>query len=131
MRLVDQRDYVDIYIDDENRWLYANWKGYQSDGSIIEGANLMHEILKGSGLTKVLVDNREVIGIWISMAEWIAQDWIPRLHAAGMKKFALIYSPARFSRVSANAVRSLHDRSLCDVFGFSVESEAREWLAAD
>lgn len=128
---IHHRDFVEISFDSANNWIYANWKGYQSDASVKEGCELLLDALTRLKVEKVLNDNRQVLGIWTGAADWIARDWFPRMRIAGMKKFALVYSPSRLSQVSADAAMLLFDPEGRDVVGFFAESVAVSWLATD
>ena len=125
------RDFVDISYDRSNHWIDANWKGYQSDASVKEGCELLLEAMTTYQVAKVLNDNRQVQGIWTGVADWLARDWFPRMRTAGMKKFALIYSPSRFSQLSADAAMLLFDPDGQDVAGFYSENTALTWLATN
>jgi len=131
LQQIYQREFVDISIDQQRNWLYANWKGYQSDASIKEGCELMLVAMKQYKAVHILNDNRQVLGIWTGVADWLARNWFPRMRTSGMKKFALIYSPSRFSQISADAAILLYDQEGRDVVGFHSESAAVGWLTSD
>lgn len=124
-----QRDFVEISFDSLNRWIYADWKGYQSDASVKEGCELILEALTHFNASSIFNDNRQVVGIWTGVADWIARDWFPRMRAAGMRKFALVYSPSRLSQISADAAMLRFDPQGRIVAGFFAEAEAFSWLA--
>lgn len=123
-----RRDFVEISFDSSNAWIYADWRGYQSDASIKEGCELILEALIRFNVSKVLNDNRQVVGIWTGVADWMARDWFPRMSNAGMRKFALVYSSSRLSQVSADAAMLLYDPDGHEVVGFFAESVATSWL---
>lgn len=126
---IHHRDFVDINFDSANSWIYANWRGYQSDASVKEGCELLLDTLTCAHAAKVLNDNRQVLGIWTGVADWLAYDWFPRMRIAGMRKFALVYSPGRMSQISADTAMYLFDPDRVDVVGFFSESNATSWLA--
>jgi hypothetical protein len=130
LQQIHSRDFVEVSVDLTNHWLYAEWNSYQSDASVNEGCELILDALQRYQLTKVLNDNRRVLGIWTGVAEWLAYDWFPRMRTAGMQKFALIQSPARFSQLSANTAMCLFDPEGCDVAGFHSVGAAMTWLVA-
>jgi hypothetical protein len=129
LQQIYQHEFVEISVDRKRNWLYANWKGYQSDACIKEGCELMLTAMKEFKAVHILNDNRQVLGIWTGVADWLARNWFPRMRASGMKKFALIYSPSRFSQISADAAMLLYDQEGRDVVGFHSESAAVAWLA--
>lgn len=124
------RDFVEISFDASNRWIHADWKGYQSDDSVKEGCELILEALTRFDASRVFNDNRRVVGIWTGVAEWIARDWFPRMRAAGMKKLALVYSPSRLSQISADAAMLQFDPEGRVVAGFFAETAATSWLTS-
>lgn len=122
-----QAEYLTISIDAENNWLYANWLGYQTEGSVKEGCEKMLEALQAYKLEKVLNDNTHVLGIWTPAAHWVGTDWFPRMEAAGLKYFAWIYSPSRLSQVSTN--ESINNTPLPHLIKtFYKKEEAEDWL---
>ena len=96
-------DFITIELD-PNNWLYADWIGYQSEKTIMEGFEKILEALTHYKVTKVLNDNTRVVGIWTPAAEWVGANWMPRMEAAGLEKLAWVYSPSRLSQVSTDEV---------------------------
>lgn len=119
--------YITIEYDAVNQWIYANWIGYQTEASVMTGCEKMLEALKAFGLTKVLNDNTQVVGIWTPAAHWVGNNWMPRMQEAGLQHFAWIYSPSRLSQVSTN--ESIQHTPLPDVIQtFYTMEEAKNWL---
>lgn len=122
---------LDIDLDLKNKCLYANWKGFQLIESIKKGCEHMLELLKQHDCTSVLNDNTNVTGVWSGASEWVAVDWFPRMKAAGLKKFAWVYSPSYFSRLSTDKTLSATPEEIVkeNIIGvFSDIEKAREWL---
>lgn len=126
---IHYRDFIEISFDPLTRWIYADWKGYQSDASAKEDCELILAALTRFNASSMFNDNRQVVGIWTGFADWIARDWFPRMRAAGMRKFALVYSPTRLSQISADAAMLHFDPEGRVVAGFFAETEASSWLA--
>ncbi len=122
-------DFLDIVYDEENAWLYANWKGYQTDSSVKEGVNRMIHMLDEHRAAKILNDNSNTLGIWMGVATWLIFDALPRARKAGLKSFAHVYGPSRFSRVSAEGALLLLSPSQVDIKAFEDIASARSWLA--
>jgi hypothetical protein len=80
--------------------------------------------------TKVFNDNRKITGTWVSASNWVADDWFPRMIAAGLKKYAWIESP-----VSTLSVISAHKSARRNQDGiiklFKDGSEAEKWLRGE
>lgn len=124
---LDRQSHLHISHDPERGWLYSDWIGYQTVGSVQEGCDRILELMVRHQAFKVLNDNTRVVGIWAGAASWVATDWFPRMRAAGMLRFAWIYSASRFSQISTDTTLSLLDPG-ASVKVFYETSEAFEWL---
>ena len=100
-RLLYASEHIDLHHDEEEGWLHADWKGYQSVDMVKAGCEEMLRQLRKLRLTKVLNDNSHVTGIWVGAAHWVATHWFPRMREAGLRHFAWVQSPSRFSQLSA------------------------------
>jgi anti-sigma regulatory factor (Ser/Thr protein kinase) len=81
--------------------LDVDWTGYQNLESVQHGCMKMLEMMKESKLCKIVNDNSHVLGSWSEAVEWTGNVWFPMIENAGLKFFALIYSPSVFSQLSA------------------------------
>ena len=87
-------DYVD-------EWLYLDWHGDLNDETAMAGALKLLELLQLERCTKVLNDNARITGLWADAARWGSDVFFPQLYAAGCRHFAWVYSPERYSQLSA------------------------------
>lgn len=124
---------IDIEFDEENNWIYVNWKGFQLVDSVKSGCEEILKCVEKYDCPHVLNDNTLVSGVWAGAAEWGATNWFPRMKVAGVRKFAWIYSPSYFSKLSTDITISYApDELLKDEFlktFFNIE-EAKSWLHA-
>jgi PAS domain S-box-containing protein len=81
--------------------LDVDWTGYQNLESVQHGCMLMLDMMKKHHVTKIVNDNTHVLGSWSEAVEWTGNTWFPLMEKAGLKYFALIYSPSVFSQLSA------------------------------
>jgi hypothetical protein len=131
MTMVDNlygEHFLDMVYDEENAWLYANWKGYQTDKSVKEGINRMIRMLEEHQASRVLNDNSNTLGIWMGVATWLIYDALPRARKAGLKSFAHVYGPSRFSRISAEGALLLLSPAQVDIKAFEDIESAKSWL---
>jgi hypothetical protein len=108
--------------------LYVDWTGDQTKESVMRGCELMLHFVKEEKCRKVLNDNTHVTSIWSDASEWVAQDWFPRMHAAGLDFFAWVYSPNIYSKLSTDKALAYSTKTL--VITFSSVPAAAEWLQA-
>ena len=128
MDLLHSQDNIDIYYNPDGPWLYVDWKGYQTEGFVQQGCERMLQAMVSCGVSKVLNDNTNVVGIWIGAAEWGATDWFPRMRQNGLKHFAWVNSTSRLSQISTDATLSMAATDTATVFNSVPEAEA--WLKA-
>ncbi len=84
-QIIFQQDFISIEADSINDWIYAEWKGYQTEASVKEGCMQILDAAKKFNFNKILNDNSSVIGIWTPAAHWVATEWFPEVTEAGIK----------------------------------------------
>lgn len=102
LQLLSESPYLRISLDVDRNLIHADWIGYQTVSSVQDGCERILELMAARSASHVLNDNTNVQGIWSGAALWVARDWFPRMRQAGMGRFAWVYSPARFSRISTD-----------------------------
>ena len=100
--LLYQQPNIEIFWDEKFQWLYADWIGYQTVPEIERGCEQMLRLIAAKSCDSILNDNRRVEGIWVAAAEWVGRVWFADLRRSGVKNFAWIYSPAKFSQFSTD-----------------------------
>ncbi len=120
-------DYIRIHHQAPQHYLDVSWLGYQNYDSVVKGCGIMLDLLKKNDCQWVLNDNSEVKGNWSEASDWGAEVWFPAMAAAGLKKFAWIYSSSTFSRIAANkSLPSAYDA--VQVAFFDDKQTALDWL---
>lgn len=120
---------IDILLDSDTQILHGCWKGYQSLNTGAQGCAHLLELMIRHKAFRILNDNTNVRGLWMGAAEWAAKEWFPRMKASGMERFAWVYSPAKFSQISADTAIALIDPEEIGVKVFHDKAAALEWLA--
>lgn len=119
---------IDILLDPDTRILHANWKGYQSLNTGTQGCTHILDMMVRYQACQILNDNTDARGLWMGAAEWAAREWFPRMKDAGMQRFAWVYSPAKFSQISADTAMALLDPVEIGVRVFHDKTDALAWL---
>lgn len=127
---ISNERHLRIRYDGDRGWLHADWTGYQSVDSVKQGCEEILRLMAERSTFLILNDNTNVLGIWSGAAEWVAVDWFPRMRRAGLKCFAWVYSPSRFSQVSTDETLALMGPEKVAVQLFHDIREAEEWLRA-
>ncbi|MDB5138651.1 MAG: hypothetical protein JWR12_567 [Mucilaginibacter sp.] len=81
--------------------LDVDWTGFQNLESVQHGCRLILKMMQINNVYKIINDNTHVLGSWSEAVEWTGNEWFPMMEKAGLKYFALIYSPSVFSQLSA------------------------------
>lgn len=129
--LVFADKHLQIYYNPQEAWLYVKWVGLQTTTSVMAGCEKTLEYLKAHKCAKVLNDNALADGIWSGAARWVANNWFPRMRAAGLERFAWIYSPSALSQLSTDKTLSLLEQDYqVNIKTFYGLPTARQWLRA-
>lgn len=133
--VVPQAEKHQLYEDDNLRVFYnklqnridARWTGFHNGESVQHGAMVMMAMLKANKCTKILNDNREVLGTWSDALEWVGKTWFPIVEKAGLRHFAWINSADILSQFS---VQKRADMAIGDVVlqFFSEIQSAEDWI---
>lgn len=118
---------VKINYSKENKWIEADWTGFQNLESVQRGCLVMLDLLKKNKCTKVLNDNTHVVGNWSEASEWGGNIWFPQMQNAGLQYFAWVYSPSTFSQLAAEKSINIMAGSITSQF-FNDCKEAEMWL---
>lgn len=111
---------------EDNGWIYNEWKGDVTVDEVIEACKVSLDYLEKQPSAKILNDNSQLTGSWDEANEWIAQNWMPRALASGLKKFAHIISPDVFGALSAEEMVTKVSDFEMRIFNNRAEAEA--WL---
>ncbi|MBB6107792.1 PAS domain S-box-containing protein [Mucilaginibacter lappiensis] len=93
--------YISINYNKMHNRLDVDWTGFHDIESVKRGCLIMWEILEKNKSDRVVNDNTHVLGNWSEAAEWVGNIWFPMMEKAGLKYFALVFSPSTFSQLSA------------------------------
>ncbi|MBC8032830.1 MAG: PAS domain-containing protein [Chitinophagaceae bacterium] len=121
-------DSITIVFKENTALLEVNWKGYQTFKTVQAGGAMILEFVRRHNVTKVVNDNREVLGSWSDAAEWAGKEWFPMMDEAGVRLFAWIQSPTTFSKLSAEKSVDLKVGNVVTQF-FTIKEEALVWIA--
>ena len=122
-----QESDVTVSWDPAHKWISADWRNVPSRETVLKGCEEILTLLTTMKSSLVLNDNRQITGTWVGASRWVAEEWFPRMIAAGLRKFAWIESPlCALSVVSAKSSMMKNEAGIIRLF--KSEHEAREWL---
>ena len=109
--------------------LHIDWTGKQTRESVMDGCEKMLHYLTKHHCSRVLNDNTNFRGMWDEASEWGAANWFPRMHKAGCRLFAWVYSPDVYSKLSKDKTLSYDIKGIL-VTTFESKDTALAWLGA-
>jgi hypothetical protein len=119
-------DKIEVAYNHINAWLYANWQNIQTMKSIQHGGELMIKYLKEFNCSKVLNDNRLLMGVWAFALDYTEKIWFPEMENAGLKHFAWIYSKDILANLTFEKFNVISESHKVRFF-YSISS-AEAWL---
>ncbi|MEM1136746.1 MAG: hypothetical protein AAGI07_12990 [Bacteroidota bacterium] len=126
-KVLIKEPYAIIEHDLHRNFLITTWLGFQRPEKIITTGNEIIKIFRGLKTSKVLNDNSKVSGPWNGAAEWVKDEYFPKMIKYGMKQFAWVMSPSIFADISAK--KSMIETDVIKTF--QSYKSAQEWLGTD
>ena len=121
-------DFVTIEYNDQQDWIYANWKGPQTEKSLMDGFEKILETVRYCQSSKVLNDDTNAMDIWKAASEWLAKNWLPRFKLAGVSKFAWVCAVCKMSKMANED--SFRNTAALDMFQTFTDLDlAKKWLS--
>ena len=84
---------LDAYHDEENAWLYLDWKGPQEVPLVQAACRHLSALLRQTGVQSVLNDNTHITQTSWELVKWVAYDYLPEAGRAGLRHVAWVQSP--------------------------------------
>ena len=122
-----QDEHIQLRYNRANNCIEANWTGFQNRETVQHGCKSMLDMVIKHQCTKILNDNREVLGTWSEASEWVGETFFPMLEKAGLKYLAWIFSASIFSQLSAKKSVDVSMNNIITQF-FTDISDAEEWI---
>ncbi|AMJ65986.1 hypothetical protein [Hymenobacter sp. PAMC 26628] len=108
--------------------LHARWGPAQTLATTQAGYEQILLELPPLHCHRLLDDRRESHLMWDELATWMATDWYPRAHQAGLLRHAVVFAEDFFGHLATELVLArVHDGQL---MGFDSEAAARQMLLA-
>ena len=123
---LSESDSLIISYDEKNSWLYADWHGELGITQTKFGIEQLVTCLREVPCRKILNDNSNVEAASWYFSEWIANDAMPRLAAAGAQYIAWVLSRALDCRLYADQAVGMTKVPLVAVFDELIG--AHQWL---
>lgn len=123
-KLFIKESYAIVEYDLDQNFLITSWIGFQNPNSIIATGKEILKIFKDLDCSKVLNDNSKVTGPWNKAAEWVKEEYFPKMIEYGMKQFAWVMSTSVFADLSAK--QAMMDTDVIKTFQIYEQAEA--WL---
>ena len=122
-------DVLDVHYDDDNAWLYLDWKGPQELEFVQAACKVLLGIIKLTGVRKALNDNTHITETSWELARWVAEDFLPQVAETGLEYVAWVSSPLLSCRGNVDMMSNL-SVPRPQVAIFDEVAEAYAWLSS-
>jgi hypothetical protein len=112
-------------------WIQQSWTGYVTAQEVIEATKQIMDTFNGVKYSKVLNDSSKGAGAWEEANEWLAQHWMPKAIADGLRKFAFVVSEDIFSSLSSEDLVTKVPGTGFEMRTFQNTAQAEAWLKAN
>jgi hypothetical protein len=105
------------------------WTGYDRNGFRGANGHVLEEIVERRA-DRLLGEMEALTGVSLADADWLANDWIPRAVAAGLRRAALVTSAFDLGHAPLRLVGERLPAGL-ELRYFDDAGAAREWLGRE
>ena len=112
---------------ENNTFLNAQWFGVQSVETVKEGGYKLLDMMKEKSCSKLLNNNKNVIGSWDMALDWAQNVWAPQMRAAGLKYLAQVVPSSFYATLTIETLIQKIDKSF-EIRTFDEEADAEAWL---
>lgn len=117
MQLTTIVDTPGIFIgyDDQNQWIYTDWKGEHDQDSSQRACMLMLDALRANPCAKILNDNSSITRTTVQLSLWGAW-WLEEMLGAGLQYIAWVYPRNFEARLQTEATVKFIQRPVVGTF---------------
>lgn len=91
--LLQDTPIVSVYFDEENDWLFNDWRGKLSLADVQTGCLTIAQCFLDRTYPRILNSNVDVTSMSPSAPGWLARDYLPHLGLAGIEYLAWVSAP--------------------------------------
>jgi hypothetical protein len=121
-------DILDAHYDEDNSWLYLDWKGAQVLEQVQALCQQVSSFLEQTGAQKVLNDNTRVTGTNWNLVKWLANEYVFQAGRLGLNYVAWVNSPVLCCRNDIDQM-TMYTDAKPQVAVFDDVATAYEWLS--
>ena len=122
-----REDFISIYYNFVNKWLFVRWEGKRSNENIKKGADLILEYLTRTGGKKMILDSTNFQDEPPEAVEWIIKEFVPQLVDVGLEYLAWIYGENSAAFPFAEKILSRENTDII-ILNFDTVRLAEVWL---
>ena len=107
------------------------WLGLPTSEEFRQGCNMVIDLLKVNGFSKVLVNNSGATLFSISDQHWLNVEWLPKAEKAGYRYSATVLGDSDvFVKFAVQSIARKRDQSKFVSKSFKSTQEASDWLGS-
>ncbi len=122
--------YVEIELNTDLGIIRANWKGFLKIHDLLEGMEHLLEGVNNHGVQRHISDQTELRVLSKEIKDYLVNDGLDRMEAAGLKKVGVIQSSDFFAQSAVDRVNKDVVLKELDIQAFLSEKDCVEWLTS-
>jgi hypothetical protein len=124
---MQQEKVYKIWWDEQDQWIAMDWDGYATSNQFYEGTELMYQLIRKHGASKILADIRDMTLISREDQNMI-YNFLPRAIEAGFRAIAIIKPTSYFNAVAIETIGYRVNQTVVQMRVFDSREEAVDWL---
>lgn len=129
-KILLQKPYIELSIDEENRVIIARWKGALTVAEVQEGCKLMTAYIREHHLKHHLSDHTELKALAPEVQEYLSGEWFFEVEQEGLRKIAVRLAKDIFAQATVRRVNTLVQYGALQIEVFPSFEAAYDWLLA-
>lgn len=126
-----EKNYCDIYFDEEEGVLVAKWSGFLTPEQVRTGCKAMTDYISKNKVKWHLSDHRDLKILSKEVQEYLTQEWFPEVEAIGLEKIAALVSENAFAKATVDKVNHEAKVGAMKINTFDSRQQCLNWLKRD
>lgn len=123
-----QESFAEICFDTQNRIVVARWKGTLKLVEVVQGCELITDLVKSEGVQHHLSDHTALKKLPEDVQAYLTQRWFFEVERAGLKKIAVRLALDIFAQATVRRVNASEKHKNLQIEVFPSCERAYDWL---
>ena len=122
------KEYVQIYLDEDDGILYAKWSGFLKPDQVRTGCEAMTMYISENKTKNHLSDHTDLKVLSKEVQDYLTKEWFPEVEQIGLEKVAALVSQNAFAKATVDKVNHEARVGKMKIFTFGKKEDCIDWL---